>query len=86
MKVSDTTKINSLPIPIEIEYSGKTYKGQGVPITPPCEEGVCFDLNITLNNENLGTIHCTDKGWKMEKVNDQGLVNAIGEEIFLWYE
>ena len=32
-------------------------------------------------------LHCDEKGsWKMDKVADQGLVNAIGDEIFLWYE
>ena len=34
----------------------------------------------------MGIIHCGDKGWRMKNVKDQGLVNAIGEEIALWYE
>ncbi|HYF31546.1 MAG TPA: hypothetical protein VD993_10545 [Chitinophagaceae bacterium] len=74
------------PVPIEVEYNGKIYTGEGKPISQSCKDGVCFELDITLNNEHLGIIHCTDDGWKMDKVQDQGLVNAIGEEILLWYE
>jgi hypothetical protein len=74
------------PVPIEIEYKGKNYKGEGIPISQTCKEDVCYELEIVLNDENLGIIHCTDKGWKMKNVKDQGLVDAIGEEIALWYE
>ena len=51
-----------------------------------CKEEVCYELGITLNDVNFGIIHCGDKGWRMKNVKDQGLVDAIGEEIALWYE
>ncbi len=73
-------------VPIDIEYKGKNYKGEGTPLAQTCKEKVCYELEITLNDENLGIIHCTDKGWKMKNMKDQGLVDAIGEEIALWYE
>jgi hypothetical protein len=72
-------------VPIEIEYGGKVYTGHGDPVPGSCSEGVCRELSITLNNELLGIIRCTDSGWKLDGV-EQGLVNAIGEEIMLWYE
>jgi hypothetical protein len=74
------------PVPIGIEYKGTKYNGEALPLKDSCREGVCFELDVTLNNEHLGTIHCTRAGWRMDHVADQGLVNAIGEEIFLWYE
>jgi hypothetical protein len=86
MQLHNVSKIKSLPIPLEIEYKNMIYKGEGIPVTPTCKEAICFELDITLNGKKLGLIHCTDDGWQMDQVKDQGLVDAIGEEIFLWYE
>jgi len=47
---------------------------------------VCDELDITLNDEYARVIRCTKSGWKMDGATDQGLVDAIGEEIFYWYE
>ncbi|MGE7777655.1 hypothetical protein ACQKLP_23255 [Chitinophaga sp. NPDC101104] len=74
------------PVPLEFEYDGKTYKGEAFPISPTCHDGVCDQLEITLNDENLGIIRCMKSGWKLDGVKDQGLIDAIGEEIFLWFE
>jgi len=73
------------PVPIEFEYEGKTYKGEGIPINETCHDGVCYELAITLNDENLGIIRCAKSGWKLDGV-EQGLVDAIGNEIFLYFE
>jgi hypothetical protein len=74
------------PVPIDIEYNGKNYKGAGVPVSYTCKEGVCFELDITLNNQHLGIIKYDRDQWKMDNVHDKGLVEAIGNEIMLWYE
>lgn len=79
-------KLENDPIPLEIDFNGKTLKGEGVPISQTCREKVCYELEISLDNENLGIIHCTPKGWKMKYVDDKKLVKAIGEEIAEWYE
>jgi hypothetical protein len=73
------------PVPLEFEYKGKVYKGDGVPIAETCHDDVCYELAISLNDENLGIIRCAKSGWKLDGV-EQGLVDAIGEEIFLYYE
>ena len=73
-------------VPIDIIYQGIRYKGDAKPIPSSCREEVCFDLDIILNGKSIGVIHLTMDGWKAEKEADQGLINAIGEEIFLWYE
>lgn len=83
----ETTDINyaTRPVPIGITVQGKEYTGQAVPLPYTCREGVCFALDVTLNGQHLGVISY-ENGWKMEGVTDQALVDAIGEEIFLWYE
>jgi hypothetical protein len=73
------------PVPLEFEYNGKAYQGEGIPISETCHDDVCYELAITLNDANLGIIRCTKKGWKMDGV-EQGLVDAIGNEIFLYFE
>jgi hypothetical protein len=74
------------PVPLQIEYDGKTYKGEAVPIPETCHDGVCPELDITLNDEHLGILHNMKSGWKMDEVKDQKLVNAIGQEVLVWYE
>jgi hypothetical protein len=74
------------PVPLQLEYNGKKYKGEAVPIPETCHEGVCPELDITLNDEHLGILHSMKTGWKMDEVKDQKLVNAIGQEVLLWYE
>lgn len=73
------------PVPLEFEYKGVTYKGEGVPISETCRNGVCYQMAVSLNDENLGIIRCAKSGWKMDGV-EQGLVDAIGNEIFLYFE
>lgn len=74
------------PIPLDIEYKDKQYKGEAIPIKQTCHDGVCDELDITLNDENLGIIRCMKSGWKMDAIKDQGLIDAIGDELFLWFE
>lgn len=73
-------------IPLELEYNGQLYKGEAVPVPETCDDKVCYQLDITLNDEHLGIIRAGKTGWKMEAVPDQKLVNAIGEVIKLYYE
>lgn len=75
------------PIPLSFTYKGNTYSGVASPIRSSCNEDVCFELDVTLNSESLGTISCgKNLIWTMKGVSDQGLVDKLGEEIVLWYE
>jgi hypothetical protein len=74
------------PVGIEFEYNGQNYKGEGVPIAETCADGVCYELDVMLNNEPLGIIRYMRSGWKMDLVKDQKLVDAIGEQIMKWFE
>lgn len=78
-------QLESDPVPLEFEHKGKLYKGEGVPIIETCHEGVCYELSVSLNDENLGIIRCAKSGWKLDGV-EQDLVDAIGNQIFLYYE
>jgi hypothetical protein len=79
-------KLEEEVVPIEIQHGDIIYKGEGIPIPDACHDGICYQLDITLNGENLGIIRSGKTGWKMDNVEDQKLVDAIGEEIMLYYE
>lgn len=74
------------PIPLEIDYNGAHYTGDALPVGPTCHDGICDELDVTLNDRNLGIIRCMKSGWKMDTIADQGLVDAIGEELYYWFE
>ncbi|GAA4792763.1 hypothetical protein GCM10023231_21190 [Olivibacter ginsenosidimutans] len=77
--------LESDPIPLEFDYKGKSYKGEGIPISATCQKGFCYELSITLNDESLGIIRCAKSGWKMDGV-EQGLVDAIGQQVFAYFD
>ena len=86
MSFQEKVSYKTEKVPIDIIHQGTRYIGEAIPIPSSCREEVCFDLEIILNGKSLGFIHSTLDGWKMEKNADQGLVDAIGQEILLWYE
>jgi hypothetical protein len=74
-------------VPIGLEHNGVTYQGSARPLATSCREGVCYELDVTLNGEHLGTIYCgNDYKWHLQHQADQGLTDKIGEQIFLWYD
>jgi hypothetical protein len=74
------------PVPLEFDYKGVTYKGEAVPMPGSCHDGVCDQLDVTLNNTHWGLIFYDGKTWKMKYVKDPKLAEAIGAEIMMWYE
>lgn len=73
-------------VELEFEYNGEVYKGEAVPIPETCSEGICHQLDITLNDEHMGIIRALKSGWKMDGVDDQKLVNAIAEQVMIYYQ
>ncbi|MDE3060635.1 MAG: hypothetical protein KGJ06_06450, partial [Pseudomonadota bacterium] len=67
-----------VPVPLRLDYSGKHYEGTAMPVPASCQQGACFDLDITLNNEHIGIMRQTPAGWKISEIKSKGLVNAIG--------
>jgi hypothetical protein len=80
------TQLEQEPVPLSFEYKGKMYKGEAMPVMDTCSDGVCFELDIMLNDQQLGIIKKLKSGWKMDLLKDQKLINKIGEVILLWYE
>lgn len=78
-------QLESEPILLEFELDGMQYKGEGVPISQTCADGFCYEVDITLNDENLGIIRCAKSGWKMDRV-EQELTDAIGNQIMQYFE
>lgn len=74
------------PIPIAFEYEGVKYKGEGVPISQTCEKGICYEVDITLNDENLGILRYAKSGWKMDLVEDKKLVKVIGDIVMEYFD
>lgn len=79
------SQLEKRPVPLEIQYKDRTLKGEATPVPQTCEEEHCFELEVLLDEQNLGIIHLTDKGWKMKHVADKKMVDAIGTDIENFY-
>ena len=75
----------AVPVPLHFDYKGKKYDGVGIPMMSGCHNGICDRLDVTLNKKHVGTIRCTKNGWRLTDA-PQGLANAIGEQVFQWYQ
>jgi hypothetical protein len=73
------------PIPLAFEFKGQQYKGEAVPVQETCSDGFCYEAQVSLNDAFLGIIKCAKSGWKMDRV-EEGLTDAIGKEISLYFE
>lgn len=78
-------QLESEVVPIEFEKDGEVYKGETIPLPETCADGTCYQLDVTLNDKNLGVIRCLKSGWKMDRVSDKKLVNAIGNAVTEYY-
>lgn len=72
------------PIVFEFDFNGQAYRGEASPILETCDDDLCHQFDVTLNDEHIGIIQRAKKGWKMQQVKDQKLIDAIGHEISLW--
>ncbi len=80
------SELEKEPVPLVFVYNGNSYKGEGTPIPGSCKDKVCYELDITLNGTHVGILHRLKSSWKIEGVEDEGLVKAIGDIVLLWYE
>lgn len=79
-------QLEQTPIPLELEYNGRQYKGEAIPIPEACHDGMCEEWDISLNDESMGILRRMKSGWRMDTVEDKRLVKAIGEKLSLWYQ
>jgi hypothetical protein len=71
------------PLSLEFEYKGKTFRGEALSVMDTCMDGVCFEYEIMLNEQQMGIIRRMKSGWRMDLVKDQKFVDAIGDNILI---
>jgi hypothetical protein len=71
---------------LEFEHKKVMYKGEAIPLPDTCADNFCTQFDITLNNEHTGIIRLLKSGWKMEGVDDNPFVKAIGSALMLHYK
>lgn len=79
-------QLQSEVIPLEFEYNDQVYKGEAVPLPETCIDGICYQLDVTLNDENMGVARHMKSGWKLDKSDDKKFVEALGNEIMSHYK
>ncbi|HEX2845102.1 MAG TPA: hypothetical protein VHN59_01040 [Chitinophagaceae bacterium] len=79
-------QLESEVMSLEFEYKDQVYKGEAVPLPETCINGVCYQLDITLNDENMGIARYMKSGWKLDKSDDKKFVEALGNEIMSHYK
>jgi hypothetical protein len=72
-------------VPLHLDFKGKHFDGEAIPVISSCNDGVCKELDVSLNKKHIGVIRCTKNGWRMNELKSQAMVNAIGQQIFSWY-
>ncbi len=80
------TQLDKEPIPVSFEYEGEIYKGDAVPISQTRIEGVCAELDVSINDQHIGIIKKMKNNWKIDGAKDQNFVDLIGNEIEDWYK
>lgn len=69
------------PIPLEITVGKVVHKGEAIPVREACVEGRCDVYDITLDDQHLGLLRRLKSGWKLETVEDQKLIKALGKAL-----
>jgi hypothetical protein len=80
------TQLEKEPVPVEFEYKGEAYKGEAVPISQTCVDGICAELDVSINDQHIGIIKRLKNNWKIDGAKDQKFVDLVGEEIEEWYK
>jgi hypothetical protein len=69
------------PVALQFEYNDIKYKGEAMPIESSKYEGRYYDYDISLNGTHFGMLHRLKHSWKIEGVEDEDLVELIGNQV-----
>lgn len=69
------------PFELEFDYKGDSIKAEAMPISQTCQNGICAEFDVFIDNRHFGIIKRRKSGWKMDNAKDEKLVNAIGKAI-----
>jgi hypothetical protein len=75
------SELEQEPVLLNFTYKDQEYTGEALPIREACHDGICEELDITLNDEHLGIIRRLKSGWKMDNQQDDKFIQAIGEAV-----
>jgi hypothetical protein len=85
IKEIEEEPIKTASIPLSFEYKGKKYEGIAIPVISSCTDGLCHQLDVTINKKHLGQVKYNKGKWKINDVS-QSLTNIIGSIILDWYQ
>jgi hypothetical protein len=74
------------PIPLKFTYNDQQYTGDAMPVGQTCHDGICEELDVTLNDASMGIIRRMKNSWKLDGVTDKKLIAAIGNAIEASYQ
>jgi hypothetical protein len=74
------------PLHISIDYKGKHFEGEALPMNTPTAQGVPLIHQLVIEGKDYGLIRCTKEKWSADKIKDPELVKTIGNYIHAWYE
>ena len=72
------------PIIFEFEHKGTTHRVEAMPVAQTCIDDNCVQFEIILDEQYIGIIQKMKNSWKMEQLEDKGLVNALGKALVEW--
>lgn len=75
------TSLETDPVVFEFDHQGTTYRVEAMPVQQTCVDGQCVQYEIILDDQYIGIIQKMKNNWKMEQLEDKGLVNAIGKAL-----
>jgi hypothetical protein len=75
-----------LNVPISLDLKGKHLTGVADPVDAKPKQGIPTSYIIYIHGKFLGTLHCENKEWSMDRPVDADLVETLGEYIHAWYE
>ena len=80
------TQLEKEPVVVEFDHGGEHYKGEAVPISQTCVDGICTELDVSLNDKHIGIIKRMKNNWKIDGAEDRDFVDVIGMQIEDWFK
>jgi hypothetical protein len=79
---------NNDTFPLSLDFEGKHYEGTITPSAEKSPKGTPVYFRVTMGDQLFAYLCCGDNGWKEKDTTGQpkGLVTAIGNYIFEYYE
>jgi hypothetical protein len=88
MKNRKNTMNNDNTFPLSLDFEGKHYTGRITPSEDKGPKGTPVYFRVTIDGELFAYLCCGDKGWSERDSSGKpkGLISAIGNYIFKFYE